>query len=305
MHNDDPGESRNDTRLDSTDRPPAGTDLDHTKPELEVLVDRAKNGNRSALEEIARAIKDQVYGLALRMLGTPADAEDATQEILIKVVTRLDSFRGDSRFTTWVYAVAANHLRTTKRSTWERRRRSYEQMQEKLLSLPAEARPATTEHKVLLREIRLLCLHGLLLTLERESRLTFVLGEIFELSGAEGAQVLGIEPDAFRKRLSRARKRLHEFVDEHCGLVRPTNRCRCSYWCGRALEKGVLDPEKPMLAKHPAACMDDEDLEAHLGALDEISRLRAVFRTLPDYRAPGELLSALSAALDVTRPSVN
>ncbi len=276
-----------------------------TDRELEELVERAKQGNRQALGEIIGAIQQQVYGLALRMLGTPADAEDAAQEILIKVVTRLDSFRGDSRFTTWVYAVAANHLRTVKRSAWERRRKSFEQMVEKQHSIPAEAKPARIEHKVLVREIKLICLHGLLLTLEREARLAFMLGEMFELSGVEAAQVLDIEPDVFRKRLSRARKQLYAFLDEHCGLVDGSNRCTCEYWSKRAFDKGVLDPNTPLLANLPVSCRDDEDLHARLDALSQLGRARTLFNTMPSYRAPERLREALTEILDPARSMLN
>jgi RNA polymerase sigma factor (sigma-70 family) len=90
----------------------------------QTLVEAARSGDRDALEQLVRAIQDPVYGLAMRMLALPTEAEDATQEILIKVVTRLGSFRGDSKFTTWVYAVAANHLRTVRRGQlWSERAR--------------------------------------------------------------------------------------------------------------------------------------------------------------------------------------
>ena len=79
---------------------------------IESLVERAKEGDQNALEELVRHIQDPVYGLALRMLSHPADAEDATQEILVKVVTHLVSFRQESAFTTWVYRIASNHLIT-------------------------------------------------------------------------------------------------------------------------------------------------------------------------------------------------
>ena len=82
---------------------------------LENLVQQAKEGSREALESVVLGIQDRIYGLALRMLGYPADAEDAAQEILIKVVTRLDSFRQESAFSTWVYRIAANHLLTTRK----------------------------------------------------------------------------------------------------------------------------------------------------------------------------------------------
>ena len=78
--------------------------------ELEAWVTAAKAGDGHALEALLEAVQGPVYGLALRMLWHPADAEDATQEILIKVVTHLSQFRGDSSFKTWMFRVATNHL---------------------------------------------------------------------------------------------------------------------------------------------------------------------------------------------------
>jgi RNA polymerase sigma factor (sigma-70 family) len=82
---------------------------------IETLVEQAKEGNREALEQVIETIQDRVYGLAIRMLSNPSDAEDATQEILIKVVTHLAEFRGESAFTSWVYRIACNHLLTTRK----------------------------------------------------------------------------------------------------------------------------------------------------------------------------------------------
>jgi RNA polymerase sigma factor (sigma-70 family) len=82
------------------------------RPDLELrdLVAQAVAGDRHAVEELLTAIQGDVYNLAVRMLWSSDDAADATQEILMKVVTRLSSFRGESTFRTWVYRVAANHL---------------------------------------------------------------------------------------------------------------------------------------------------------------------------------------------------
>jgi RNA polymerase sigma factor (sigma-70 family) len=96
------------------------------EPALEDLVQQAKDGKKEALESLVRRIQDRVYGLALRMLGYPADAEDAAQEILVKVVTHLDSFRQESAFSTWVYRVAANHLLTTRKRLAEKQTSSFE-----------------------------------------------------------------------------------------------------------------------------------------------------------------------------------
>jgi RNA polymerase sigma factor (sigma-70 family) len=81
---------------------------------LEHHVSQAKNGNKRALETVVRRIQDKIYGLSLRMLGNPEDAEDETQEILIKIITHLSGFREESAFSSWVYRIACNHLLTTR-----------------------------------------------------------------------------------------------------------------------------------------------------------------------------------------------
>ena len=79
-------------------------------PTLDAEVARARAGDRAALESVVRAIQKDVQGLALRFLWHPQDAEDAAQEILVRVVTGLGGFRGESGFRTWVYRVACNTL---------------------------------------------------------------------------------------------------------------------------------------------------------------------------------------------------
>src|SRR6266704_697374 len=82
---------------------------------LDHLVQQAREGDEEAVEAVVRAIQDRIYNLALRMLWHPSDAEDATQEILLKVITRLSQFRQESAVMTWVYQIAKNHLLTTRR----------------------------------------------------------------------------------------------------------------------------------------------------------------------------------------------
>ena len=84
------------------------------KKDITHLVAAANAGNKKALESIILEIKDLVYNLSLKMLLFPPDAEDATQEILVKVITHLSSFKGESQFATWVYRIATNYLLTTK-----------------------------------------------------------------------------------------------------------------------------------------------------------------------------------------------
>src|SRR6266705_5947537 len=100
----------------NTNNPLADDSRDH---EDQKLVLRARSGDRKALEELVQRHQAWIYKIAIRMLYHPQDAEDATQEILIKVLTRLSSFEGRSSFRTWLYRIVVNHVLNTKRGRLE------------------------------------------------------------------------------------------------------------------------------------------------------------------------------------------
>src|SRR5260370_13982890 len=79
----------------------------------------ARSGDRQALEELIERHQTWIYNIAVRMLYHPQDAEDATQEILIKLLTRLSSFEGRSSFRTWLYRIVVNHVLNMKRGRVE------------------------------------------------------------------------------------------------------------------------------------------------------------------------------------------
>src|SRR5258707_11105392 len=81
-----------------------------TDPEDHLLVTRARSGEREALETLVGRHQTWIYNIALRMLSHPQDAEDATQEILVKALTTLSSFEGRSSFRTWLYLIVVNHF---------------------------------------------------------------------------------------------------------------------------------------------------------------------------------------------------
>jgi RNA polymerase sigma factor (sigma-70 family) len=187
-----------------------------TATSLDDLVAQALGGSRDALEALVRAVQDDVYGLALRMLWHPQDAADATQEILIKIITHLASFRGESSFRTWCHRVASNHLLTTRASRAERRRVSFEALGEEFAVEGSTREPrafSSPDHDLLAQEVKLGCTLGILLCLDRPHRLAYIVGEILDLSGDEGADVTDTPPVAYRKRLSRARARMRAFME--------------------------------------------------------------------------------------------
>src|SRR5260370_13530555 len=119
---------------------------------VEALIEQANAGSQDALEVIIRQIQDRVYNLALRMLLEPADAEDATQEILIKVVTHLSEFRQESAFATWVYRIATNYLLTTRKRRAEQGQLTFQRLGRCLdgsLGTGQAATPEETQQRLL------------------------------------------------------------------------------------------------------------------------------------------------------------
>ena len=89
------------------------------------LVRRGKNGDRDALERLILRHQAWIYNIAVRMVFQPQDAEEVTQEVLIKVVTRLSTFQGESKFRTWLYRITANHVLNMKRRGGETQPQTY------------------------------------------------------------------------------------------------------------------------------------------------------------------------------------
>ncbi len=262
---------------------------------LETLVRRACDGDQDALEALVAALQDRVYGLALRMLWHPEDARDAAQEILVRVVTRLRTFRGESAFLTWVYRVAANHLLDVRRSRMEERAFTFESFGDDLADGMEEAPRVEedAETALLLEEVKIGCTYGMLLCLDRPHRLAYILGEILELDGREGARVLGISAAAFRKRLERARQAILEFTRAHCGLVNPAVPCRCRRRVRRARELGRIDPSHLLFARDGERARRFPLVLEEIRGLDELRRAAALYRSHPQVASPQDFATGI------------
>ena len=263
---------------------------------LGLLARRAQDGDRAALEGLLAGVRDDVYRLALRMTGRPADAEDATQEVLVKVLTRLGGWRGEARVTTWVHRVTVNHLLDRRRSAMEQVPMSFDEFGRDLLDGLAAPNSADPVQEVLLTEVRLGCTMAMLLCLDREHRIAYILGELLDVPGEDAAWICEVSHDVHRKRLSRSRSRVREFMSAHCGLVDATAPCGCSRRAGTAVRLGRVSPTRPALAGHPVS--DVGELRRLADAADALTAEAAVMRAHPDYAAPEALADGLRALLD-------
>jgi len=213
------------------------------------LVAATQGGDRAALEELVNRHQPWIYNIALRMLYVREDAEDATQDILIRMITGLASFRGESKFRTWLYRLAANHILNLKKQ-WAAAEPRYTfawfagDLDDAGLAEIPDTRTVPVPIEILISEAKISCTAAMLLCLDGRQRLVYTLGEIFGVTDTVGAEVTGLTAANFRKILSRARQDLYAFLDGKCGLINQRNPCRCPKKIRGFMERGYLKPDR-------------------------------------------------------------
>lgn len=275
-----------------------------TAPSPETLA-AAQRGDLATLDQLLASLQPGVFNLALRVLGHRDDAAEATQEILLKIVTHLGGFRGDAAFTTWVWRVAHNHLTTARTRAAEASVLSLDALAEKLgagLALSerlthaqGEPRALTPQDKLEARQVALSCTQNMLMALDREDRLVYVLDTVFDLPSTVAAEVVGVTPAAYRQRLSRSRARLAVFTGNQCGLVGEAAACRCDRQLP-ALRQ--LRPPGPRNASAEVSTRQERaQAEQAFDAFVRVSDAAALFRAHPQVAAPAAMLAAIRAVL--------
>jgi RNA polymerase sigma factor (sigma-70 family) len=270
----------------------------------EALAARARDGDGTALSVLIERVQDEIYRLSLRMLWHPQDAEDATQEILFRIVTSVATFRGESAFRTWAFRVATNHLLNVKRSRVEMQSLTFDSFAKDLadgLSSTAEpaARAADAPDQVLLEEeVKIGCTQAMLLCLDRDERIAYILGDVFELASPEADDVLDIEPAAFRKRLSRARAQIREFMEANCGLIGTRAACRCARRVASAVARVRVNPGQLLFAGKGIPSPRRLPILEAVGEMERLYDLAAVHQSHPQFQSPERVAASVRRVLE-------
>ena len=211
------------------------------------LIEQAQAGSRDALERLVLRHQAWIYNIAIRMVFFPHDAEEVTQEVLIKAITRLSTFEGKSQFRTWLYRITANHVLNMKRRGAEAEPLTFSSYARAIndtpdLDLP-DPKSVPVDVSLLVDEAKNSCTTGMLMCLDRTQRLAFTLGEVFGVSDKVGSEIMEISATNFRQTLSRARRDLYHFMNHQCGLVNPNNPCRCPKKTRGFIQAGHVDPD--------------------------------------------------------------
>jgi len=237
------------------------------------LIQKSIEGNRKALNKLLERHNLFIYNVAIKMLGNLPEAQDLSQDILIKVTTNLAKYDPEKgKFRSWLYRLAFNYILDYKKSPVENQIRSFSQFFDTIGAIEDE--PIDVESGYLddkhpyTDEVKIKCTSGMLLCLNREERLLFIVGELFKVDHNLGAEIFGISRANFRKRLSRIRKDLYEWMHNRCGLVNKNNPCRCNKKTKGFIERGIVDPESLMWNSGYKNRIEDFSTE-NLGDLEE------------------------------------
>ncbi len=275
-----------------------------TNEELQALIEEAVTGDKKALELLIADVQDIVFNLSLRMLGTFADAEDATQDILLKMITHLSSFRGESSFTTWVYSIAANHLKNYKKHMFAQYPLSFEYYGDDIEKGKIQDVPDLTqnvEKDILAEELKMSCTNVMLQCLDVESRCIFILGTMFKIDSRIAGDILGITPEAYRQRLSRVRKKMADFLEQYCGEY-GSGRCKCKDRVNYAIQNHRINPMH--LEYTTAAEVPDKTMLDVKKAMEDIDDLSQDFSFCKPYQSPERTKHLIQELLDSTQLAI-
>ncbi len=255
--------------------------------ELLALIEKATAGEKESLETVILSVQDFVFNLSLRMLGSFPDAEDAAQDILLKVITHLSSFKGESAFSTWVFRIAVNHLKNYQKHMFAKFPLSFEFYGDDIKNGNKDDIPDLTQNveaSILAEELKLSCTNVMLQCLDTESRCIFILGTMFRVDSRIAGDILGITPEAYRKRLSRIRSRMADFLTEYCGEY-GNGTCHCADRINYALQNHRINPAQ--LSFTTAVPM--ETMAEVKEAMEDIDDLSQTFSFCKAYQSPERL----------------
>jgi len=205
--------------------------------------------------------------------------------VLVKVLTKLGSYDPEKgAFRTWLYRIVTNHVLNMKAKGYEDAITGFDTYYSFVDQVPDREPDDTPETKLITEDLKIGCVMGTLLCLDRTQRIIFILAVAFGATDAIGCEVLGMSKAAFRQNLSRARSKLRQYMGGNCGLVNPDAPCRCRKKVQTFVESGAysvdrlhyLAPDRPAMKEIVARIKEEYEEEVD-------SRFQKLFRSHPFY----------------------
>ena len=237
-------------------------------------------------ENEIKEIWNMVFNLAIQMLHNEDDAYDATQAIFEIVLEKIGTFRYEAKLSTWVYRISYNYLIDEVRSG-KKEKISFEIFEKDVTDFKEyenELNLTREEERIYVQEIKIGCTKALLQCLEPENRYIFILGTIFSFPHKDAAEICHLSYDNYRKRLSRSRNKIKNFMSQNCGLVNPGAKCKCNKRLLIAKERGRINYEKTLYR-------NDRAIKNYIAEMNEIDEISRIYRDNPFLEISNEDIS--------------
>lgn len=183
-----------------------------------MLIRRVQQRDERAFEELMRLYQHKVYNLVYRFLGSQEEAEDVAQEVFVTVFKSIDTFRGEAKFSTWLYRIAANHCKNRLKYLGRRHHKSTDELteateRELVDSQPLAIRPHVDGPDAVLEGLELeRTVQAGIAQLDEEHRTLVILRDVEDLSYEEISNITGLELGTVKSRLHRARMALKDYM---------------------------------------------------------------------------------------------
>jgi len=249
------------------------------------LIQKCLQGDKRSLEKLIDSVQSLIFNLSLRFLWNRMDAEDATQEILLKLITNLSKYNGRSKFNTWAYRVAINYLINQKQTKIETVLTSFDIYADDLRNFKAPIEYNLPDKDILEKEVKVSCTLAMLQCLNREQRLAFILGNILKINSKIGSEITDTTPENFRKRLEQSRHILSNFLNNNCGVYNPSNNCRCSKRINTAVACGRIEKTNLNFA---------DKIESYNDEMEELCSLSGIYQNHGTFRNTSDFMTHLN-----------
>ena len=254
------------------------------------LITGALKGEKNAFESLILRHQSWIYNISLSMIGDIHSAEDITQEILIKVITKLSTYNKDkASFRTWLYRIVVNHIINLKESKKEKvmgdlmRHHDFNDYVSRIPDTRKSARPG---HDIIIEETKVSCIQCILLCLDKRERIVFVLGTVFNVNDKIGSEICEITKDNFRKILSRTRKKVFNFFQKNCSLMSEDNPCKCDEKTNPLIKLDAIDTDNPRVEQESFGKISDVLSKSIKDLEDSYYEYTALIQSQPFLKGP-------------------
>jgi RNA polymerase sigma factor (sigma-70 family) len=242
------------------------------------------------IEQLLDEIKHPVFNLSVRMLSDIPLAEDATQDILLKIFSQINTLKESSKFKPWALTIAKNHLLNVIKADTRFQFISFEVM-EKDCNLPMpEISPNSAiepEKERMLAELKISCSMAMLMCLAKDERFVYILSSMFGLNSVDGSEIMETSPDNYRQKLHRAKSKLKNFLENNCGLISPNATCKCRKRLDYALQMNRISNERPMFSSGQFL-ESGISISAFIEMMEKYEDYSDIFKQNPHYVLPEE-----------------